>query len=673
MKLFKHALLILVFGSVAFLLGCGEDDGTTLPQVVAAFTSEVDQTTGAVTFTNTSENATTYSWDFGDGATSSQENPVKTYTENGDYEVSLTASNDAGASDNFSATITIALEVPSVEDTEAPTIMLNGNAEVTIALGDTYTDAGATADDNVDGEITDDIVVGGDTVDPLSPGTYTVTYTVADAAGNSTTVSRTITVTFDGGLVANGDFNNGTTGWSGNALDVRTEGGNSFNFADVGTAGNAFDVNLSYVLEITDGSTYELSFTASTATGTRTMLAGIGLNEGAFTSATETVTLTSTNQLFTYELTASGFGSANSRVLFDMGADVGIVVIDNVSLVETSSGGGGGGSKPESFPINFEDDLALEGAFDNGATGSVETNPDQSGINTSSKVYQFTKVVGSAWYSGAFNVFSADFDPADGDLFKLKIWSPNAGINVRFQLEKEGNQGPIVTYSVDETLATANTWVEMSFDFSATGLDLADGYDKIVIQPDYDESNMVDVSTQAIYYIDDITQEPSCSTPAMGEYITNGDWETGNACGWTDVGGLGTFEVSSAQAQAGTYSGRMTVGESQTYTLRQSNLAMGTITTGSSVTVSFDVFGANGAGGVMSAQLQSQIDGGGVSNTELLQGNILPTGTWENYSYTVTVAGDVSGGVNLQLDVACGAVTGCNVDAYIDNVSLVIN
>ena len=50
------------------------------------------QLTGAntVQFTNTTQNAANYSWDFGDGTTSTQENPAHTYPAGGSYNVKLT-------------------------------------------------------------------------------------------------------------------------------------------------------------------------------------------------------------------------------------------------------------------------------------------------------------------------------------------------------------------------------------------------------------------------------------------------------------------------------------------------------------------------------------------------------------------------------------------------------
>lgn len=149
-------------------------------------------------------------------------------------------------------------------------------------------------------------------------------------------------------LLTNGDFEAGRAPWTDTAGEIRTEGGNSFYFADIQAAGNAYDVNLSQEVEIVQDENYILTFDASTGAGNaRTMIAGIGLNEADYSSITEIVNLTEETQTFTLELTAAGFGSANSRVLFDMGAEAGIVVIDNVSLVQGGEGSGGGAEAPE--------------------------------------------------------------------------------------------------------------------------------------------------------------------------------------------------------------------------------------------------------------------------------------------------------------------------------------
>lgn len=72
-----------------------EEPGIPDPQPAPDFSFEISDKT--VTFTNKSKFATSYSWDFGDGSTSSAENPVHTYSAGGVYTVKLTASNGQGS------------------------------------------------------------------------------------------------------------------------------------------------------------------------------------------------------------------------------------------------------------------------------------------------------------------------------------------------------------------------------------------------------------------------------------------------------------------------------------------------------------------------------------------------------------------------------------------------
>src|SRR3989344_2566831 len=82
----------------------------------------------------------------------------------------------------------------NVVDTTAPIITLVGNAIETIEAGISYIDAGATALDNYDGDITVNII----TVNPVNTniiGTYLVTYDVMDSSGNpATQITRTVNV-----------------------------------------------------------------------------------------------------------------------------------------------------------------------------------------------------------------------------------------------------------------------------------------------------------------------------------------------------------------------------------------------------------------------------------------------------------------------------------------------
>lgn len=78
-------------------------------------------------------------------------------------------------------------------DSEAPIITLKGDNPMIVEQGDPYEEPGATASDNVDGDLTDKIEISGD-VDTSKIGTYTVTYTVSDSVGNEATVERTVKV-----------------------------------------------------------------------------------------------------------------------------------------------------------------------------------------------------------------------------------------------------------------------------------------------------------------------------------------------------------------------------------------------------------------------------------------------------------------------------------------------
>jgi hypothetical protein len=433
----------------------------------------------------------------------------------GTYIITYNVSDAAGnAATERTRTVIVAADVV------APVITLNGSATVNIMVGDTFTDPGATATDDLDGDITSNIVVAGDTVDVNTAGTYIITYNVSDAAGNAAAeVTRTVIVAsdgggeFDDGLLTNGDFENGTEAWSGNALDVQTEGGNSFNFANVTTAGQPFDVNLSQGVAITQGKTYTLSFEAS-SDGNRTMLAGIGLYQDPWTNQTQSVNLTTTTQNFELTLSSETFGDPNSRVIFDMGADTGVVVIDKVSLfcLDCDSGGGGGGGDYNlSLPIDFENDgygaSWTWNVFENGSNPALEfvTNPSASGINQSSTVAKITALqAGQPWVGTetAHGQMGITWDlSASNAIIKIMVY--------KTVISDVGIKLVNPTGGAQEEIKVANTvinqWEELTFDFSSrigNGLDGSTNIDQIVVFPDF---NLDGRTSDNVVYFDNIT------------------------------------------------------------------------------------------------------------------------------------------------------------------------
>ena len=106
----------------------------------------------------------------------------------GTYTITYSATDASDLTTTATRTVTVTADIT------IPVISLRGDASVSLELGDSYSDAGATAVDNVDGTITSSIETV-NRVDVNTAGTYTITYNVADAAGNAATeVTRTVVV-----------------------------------------------------------------------------------------------------------------------------------------------------------------------------------------------------------------------------------------------------------------------------------------------------------------------------------------------------------------------------------------------------------------------------------------------------------------------------------------------
>ena len=171
--------------------------GTSRP--VSDFTANA--TTGNnsldVQFTdNSTNNPTSWSWDFGDGITSTEQNPTHTYSKAGNYTVKLTAANiNMGNTETKTGYITVL-------DTVAPTVVANvtgGNYDVAqnVALNATDDSGNATIYYTTDG--TDPTTNSSVYTNPVSiDNTTTLKFIAVDAAGNKSPVqSETYNVKSD--------------------------------------------------------------------------------------------------------------------------------------------------------------------------------------------------------------------------------------------------------------------------------------------------------------------------------------------------------------------------------------------------------------------------------------------------------------------------------------------
>lgn len=92
-----NALLIVPLAIALIATGCSSDESNPVPEVSFEVLGGDRPAPLNVEFINQSENADSYEWNFGDGNTSTEENPTHTFSEPGHFDVSLTAHNDEGS------------------------------------------------------------------------------------------------------------------------------------------------------------------------------------------------------------------------------------------------------------------------------------------------------------------------------------------------------------------------------------------------------------------------------------------------------------------------------------------------------------------------------------------------------------------------------------------------
>ncbi len=142
MKTIKFYLIFVIGLALFFTQSCekNEEDQESATGPVAAFTANQTSITvgSSVDFTDQSKNSPTdWSWDFGDGGTSTQQNPSHTYNEAGTYIVSLTVTNNSG-SDTETKTDYITVEQQLEVDCPSTVTDYDGNTYDVVKIGDQY-------------------------------------------------------------------------------------------------------------------------------------------------------------------------------------------------------------------------------------------------------------------------------------------------------------------------------------------------------------------------------------------------------------------------------------------------------------------------------------------------------------------------------------------------------
>jgi PKD repeat protein len=112
MKTLKNVTLLMALFGLITVSSCKKED--TIAEGVSCFVNspnavDVGET---VSFTNCSQNASSYNWNFGDGSSSNLSSPNHVYTSAGTYEITLTSENVDGLGSSTSKSITVSAKIP---------------------------------------------------------------------------------------------------------------------------------------------------------------------------------------------------------------------------------------------------------------------------------------------------------------------------------------------------------------------------------------------------------------------------------------------------------------------------------------------------------------------------------------------------------------------------------
>ena len=423
--------------------------------------------------------------------------------------------------------------------------------------------------------------------------------------------------------------------------------------------GAVFDTNLSQVVDITQGADYVLQFRARSSVD-RSFLAGIGLNGGTFTANTQSVPVTTEWQSFSYTLTAiDDIGTSESRVLFDLGTVASTVDIDDVSLTLAAGSG----------------ELLTNGDFQASAANK-DPWVNAGGIATNN------------YYTVTANDGGMVFDT---NLSQVLDITQGADYVLQFRARSSVDRSFLAGIGLNGGAFTANTqsvpvtteW--QSFSYNLTAIDDIGTSESRVLFDLGTVASTVDIDDVSLRLADGGAGGGGGGGGATLGIVPDGDFENGmlNDPPWKTFPNGGVVEISTAQANGGTYSARLLAsvaaggGPASFPILKVERLEEGNLTGGESVTVSFDAIAVNQQPGavVFIAQLFTERSGvdTGASDEILIEPPTFLTDSWVSYSFDTTLGPDAGGGVSLLFKADCGAAPGCELDAYIDNVSIVIN
>ncbi|WP_317127697.1 PKD domain-containing protein [Marinoscillum furvescens] len=529
---------------LALMASCetGEDAEPEQEDPIASFQFEVSTDNFLeVTFSNFSKNATSYAWDFGDGNTSEEESPVHTFETVGTYEVTLTASNEAGVS--ATKTNTVAISDPDAELTklaglESKTWILQREGValgIGPAAGDTqwWSFGGVTPLGDRPCILDDEYTFKRDGSFELnSNGTLFTDGTGnggwndsnIDLCGDEASVDWTSAGGIDMSAYQNGGaytytFADGTLKLMGDGVYVGLA--NKTNAGDIGTQ-SAPQSELTYsIVKLVDNDDVDSLQIALQVNGEavfwtfnlvhyddeskKPAIPAEGpkaLFDFSYTDGDQTVTFTNSSRnatSYTWDF-GDGNTSTDENPVHTYSAD-GVY-----SVTLTATDGTTESVITKAIELNvtpvtdfvIDHESAVTWDVFGGSVVEIVANPDASGLNTSANVLKLTH--GDQTWAGIVTQLDGPLDFTGKTKMKVKLWAPATG-TLKFKLEGVGGEP---NQEIDLTVDKANEWVELTWDLSTdiNGNPVAsNAYSRVVLFPGWD------TTTADVYYIDDITME----------------------------------------------------------------------------------------------------------------------------------------------------------------------
>ncbi|SHJ04787.1 Carbohydrate binding domain-containing protein [Mesonia phycicola] len=511
---FQYILFSLLF--VAFI-GCSEDEGLETVDTGAPENLSIDfqieqDNSGEVTIYPSAENANSFVIDYGDGSEVSEsiatgENIMHTYAE-GSYNVILTAMSLSGETTSVTQALEVSfrapenLEVTITKDASDPfTVSVSAEADYAASFEVYFGD--------VTGE-TATLMMIGETVSHTytNVGTYDITVIALSGGVESTTYTEQVTIvdplllpiTFESSTVDYTFYNFG--GGEGNGAPlVANPATNAVNSSQtvasytkvsgsetwagtITTLNEAIDFNTSTLIAVD-----VYSPTAGTP-----ILLKVEDSADSNNSAEIEVNTTTSNEWETlvFDLSAVDTSiSYESIILFFNMNTSGTgetyyfdnIRLDNPTIVE--------------LPLTFEGTSSAYAWMNfGGATSTVVSNPDQSGINTSANVTELVKSSGAETWAGSNIILANAIDLSSSQTVSMKVWSSVANTPVLLKLETSDENN---TYSMEiqATTTVTNQWEELTFDF--TGISTTEVIDVVTVFMNFGATGMGNS-----YYFDDI-------------------------------------------------------------------------------------------------------------------------------------------------------------------------